>query len=63
MTPGGNSDEDPSHTPLTAAIDKWEGLLEQIAEDVSHIRQLVTMAWWAGWIVLALVVALVILID
>lgn len=60
MTVGGNSDEDPS---LPNPIDRWETLLERMAEDVTHIRQLVTMAWWAGWIVLAVVVALSILID
>lgn len=63
MNLGGNSEDDPSHTPLSDALDQWETILEQIAEDVSHIRSLATMAWWAGWIVLAVVVAVVILID
>lgn len=63
MTLGGNSEDDPSRTPLSDALDQWEAILRGIAEDVSHIRSLVTMAWWTGWIVLAVVVAVVILID
>ena len=63
MTLGGNSEDDPSDSPLSDALDQWEAILRGIAEDVSHIRQLVTMAWWTGWIVLAVVIAVVILLD
>ena len=63
MSLGGNSEDDPSHTPLADALDQWETLLKAIAEDVRHIRSLVTWAWWSGWIVLAVVIAVVILID
>jgi hypothetical protein len=53
---GGNSGEGPTPTP----IDRWEHLLEQIADDVHHIRSLVTVAMMTGWLLFLAVVVRII---
>ena len=62
MTQAGR-DGGEEHSLPVPPIDKWEGLLEGIAKDVSRIRSLVTMAWWSGWLFLAVVVVLLLVTD
>lgn len=54
MMPGGNSDEDPSSPN---PIDAWEVILRGIAEDVSAMRRLVTVAMVTGWLIFLAIVA------
>lgn len=57
MTIGGNSEHDPA---APNPIDAWEGILRGIAEDVSAMRRLVTVAMVTGWLILLAIVARVI---
>jgi hypothetical protein len=52
MPDSGNTHGDDDDDGPANPIDRWEGLLEQIASDVARIRGVVVMAWWCAWFAL-----------
>ena len=59
MPDGGNSDEAPTpeSTPESTQADRWEALLEQMADDVRHIRRVIVRASYVGMAALVLLAA------
>lgn len=60
MNTGGNREGEPSEPSSIGPIDRWEGLLVQMAEDVHALRSLVTVAMVTGWLLFLGLVARII---